>query len=86
MKRRDFLRFLVSASAGTVAYFYANPLRPRLRFAEAATGKTLVVIFQRGGCDGLNTVVPYGDADYYRLRPSIGIHRRTRTIRPPPSI
>src|SRR5665811_384905 len=31
-------------------------------------GDTLVVIFLRGGADGLNIVVPYGDADYYRLR------------------
>ncbi|MCW3053582.1 MAG: hypothetical protein JWN14_2752 [Chthonomonadales bacterium] len=36
-------------------------------------GDTLVVIFLRGGADGLNIVVPYGDADYYRLRPSLGI-------------
>ncbi|MEM7255710.1 MAG: DUF1501 domain-containing protein, partial [Pseudomonadota bacterium] len=35
--------------------------------------KTLVVVFQRGGCDGLNTVIPYGDGDYYSLRPSIGV-------------
>ena len=33
-----------------------------------ALGKTLVVIFQRGGCDGLNTVVPFGDANYYSAR------------------
>ncbi|MCK5872125.1 MAG: DUF1501 domain-containing protein, partial [Methylococcales bacterium] len=33
-----------------------------------ALGKTLVVIFQRGGCDGLNTVVPYGDSNYYSVR------------------
>jgi uncharacterized protein (DUF1501 family) len=36
-------------------------------------GDTLVVIFLRGGADGLNIVVPYGDADYYRLRPSLGL-------------
>jgi uncharacterized protein (DUF1501 family) len=33
-----------------------------------ALGKTLVVIFQRGGCDGLNVVVPYGDSEYYSAR------------------
>lgn len=32
-----------------------------------------MVVFQRGGCDGLNTVVPYGDDTYYNLRPSIAI-------------
>lgn len=35
--------------------------------------KTLVCIFQRGGADGLNIVVPFGEESYYRYRPSIGI-------------
>ena len=35
--------------------------------------KTLVVVFQRGGADGLNMVVPFGDAAYYRHRPEIAI-------------
>lgn len=38
-------------------------------------GDTLVVIFLRGGADGLNIVPPYFEDDYYRLRPSIGIPR-----------
>ncbi len=33
----------------------------------------LVVLELSGGNDGLNTVVPFGDDDYYRLRPNIGI-------------
>lgn len=33
----------------------------------------LVIIQLSGGNDGLNTVVPYRDDAYYRLRPSIGI-------------
>src|SRR5262249_17234280 len=41
--------------------------------APSAPRKTLVVVFQRGACDGLNTIVPYGDADYAALRPSIAI-------------
>ncbi len=47
------------------------------RAAAAAGGrqKLLVTIFQRGAVDGLNMVVPYGDADYYRTRPSIAIAR-----------
>jgi uncharacterized protein (DUF1501 family) len=36
---------------------------------------TLVVIFLRGGADGLNMIVPYGDDGYYRARPGIGIRR-----------
>ena len=33
----------------------------------------LVCIFQRGAADGLNTVVPYGDADYYAQRSAIAV-------------
>ncbi|MBI3694752.1 MAG: DUF1501 domain-containing protein [Acidobacteria bacterium] len=35
--------------------------------------KVLVTIFQRGGADGLNIVLPFGDKEYYASRPSIGI-------------
>jgi uncharacterized protein (DUF1501 family) len=35
--------------------------------------KILVAVFQRGAADGLNVVVPFGDPDYYALRPTIGI-------------
>jgi len=35
--------------------------------------KTLVCLFQRGAVDGLNMVVPYGDALYYRERPRIAV-------------
>ena len=35
--------------------------------------KTLVVVFQRGGADGLNIVVPFGEKSYYDYRPSIAI-------------
>ncbi|MDE1170269.1 MAG: DUF1501 domain-containing protein [Verrucomicrobium sp.] len=38
-----------------------------------AADRTLVVVFLRGGMDGLNFVVPHGDADYYKLRQSIAI-------------
>lgn len=37
--------------------------------------KTLITIFQRGAVDGLNMVVPYGEEDYYALRPSIAVAR-----------
>jgi uncharacterized protein (DUF1501 family) len=48
-----------------------------LRRAVASTPmpnrKILVVLFQRGAADGLNIVVPFGEKNYYRLRPSIAI-------------
>ncbi len=36
-------------------------------------GKILVVVFQRGGVDGLNAVIPFKEKGYYSLRPSIAI-------------
>ncbi len=73
MKRRDFLKRFIGTSCGVGAYLFSNPFQPRFRIARAATGKVLVVIFQRGGCDGLNTVVPYGESLYYSYRPTIAI-------------
>jgi uncharacterized protein (DUF1501 family) len=47
------------------------------RTAEAAgkRQKLLIAIFQRGAVDGLNMIVPYGEAEYYRVRPTIAIPR-----------
>jgi uncharacterized protein (DUF1501 family) len=35
-----------------------------------------VAVFLRGGADGLNLVVPFGDDEYYRLRGQIGIAQK----------
>jgi uncharacterized protein (DUF1501 family) len=43
---------------------------------EKYPNRILVVIELSGGNDGLNTVVPYGDANYYRARPHLGIRER----------
>lgn len=77
MKRREFMRNLMAAGAGTfAATFYGDPFRPRMRFAHAqTTGNTLVVVFQRGGADGLNECVPHGLDEYYSIRPNIAIPR-----------
>ncbi|MDP3310518.1 MAG: hypothetical protein Q8S56_06080, partial [Polaromonas sp.] len=40
--------------------------------AVPGTGR-LIVVFLRGAYDGLSALVPYADADYYRLRPNIAI-------------
>jgi uncharacterized protein (DUF1501 family) len=44
----------------------------------AAKGKVLICLFQRGAADALNVVVPFGEAEYYKLRPRIGIAAPTR--------
>jgi uncharacterized protein (DUF1501 family) len=37
--------------------------------------KKLIVLFQRGAADGLNIVVPFGEQNYYNIRPTIAIPR-----------
>ncbi|MBM3395693.1 MAG: DUF1501 domain-containing protein [Betaproteobacteria bacterium] len=41
--------------------------------AASQDNRILVVLEMSGGNDGLNTVVPYADDAYYRLRPTIGL-------------
>lgn len=77
MQRRDFLNRL-ALGAGIVL-----PLgRGAWAMTEAATGnaggaaptqRKLVVVMLRGAVDGLNVVAPVGDANYLRLRPTIGL-------------
>ena len=43
---------------------------------EAYPGRIMVVVELSGGNDGLNTVVPFGDDTYYRVRPNLGIPER----------
>src|SRR3954466_2552186 len=48
------------------------------RTAAAAAGRRsrrLIAIFQRGAVDGLSVIVPFGEREYYRARPSIAIPR-----------
>ena len=40
---------------------------------ESRHRKVLVALFQRGGADGLNIVVPFGEKSYYDYRPTIAI-------------
>jgi uncharacterized protein (DUF1501 family) len=51
----------------------------RVTFASevqnARKGKVLICLFQRGAADGINMVVPHGEAAYYSARPNIAIPR-----------
>ncbi len=71
LTRRIFIK------GGGVAMLGFGALPSFLQRAVAATPmpnrRILVVLFQRGASDGLNTVVPYMEPNYYRLRPSIAI-------------
>jgi len=74
--RRDFMK-LATISVGGFALAPALPSwMPRMAFAPQGVeppGDLLVCIFQRGGMDGLNAVIPHGDADYYHLRSQLAI-------------
>jgi len=52
---------------------FAPSFVSRIAAESAERHKLLIVVFQRGAVDGLNMVVPYGDADYQRARPRIAI-------------
>ena len=54
---------------------FAPAFVSRIAAESVERRKLLIVVFQRGAVDGLNMVVPFGDADYYRARPSIAIAR-----------
>lgn len=76
MDRRTFLTQAFKHAAFGSLLMAGGPGGLFLRQAHAAaTGRTLVVVFLRGGCDGLNMLVPYGEDAYYKLRPTLGIAR-----------
>src|SRR6266480_2321876 len=74
--RRYFLK------QGGVAMVGLSAMPAFLQRAVAATAmpnkKQLVVLFQRGAADGLNIVVPFGESNYYRMRPTIAIPQPAR--------
>ena len=73
---KGFTRRRVIAGAGAVgvAALGTQIVTTRYSFADPATNtRTLVVVFLRGGMDGLSVVVPTADANLLKARPSIGI-------------
>jgi len=78
MDRRGFVRTL---GAGTLSALLPQPSRAAAASGSpsdahaAAWDRTLFLIELKGGNDGLNTVVPYAQDAYYRLRPRLAIAR-----------
>ena len=68
-------RYFLTRSGISLIGFSTMPafLQRAMAATPSAGKKQLVVLFQRGAADGLNIVVPFGEADYYRLRPTIAI-------------
>ncbi len=72
-------RFLVGSLAGISVVANADHVFARALAAAPLPGlpgaddRCLVLVNLQGGNDGLNCVVPHGDPDYYRLRPSLAV-------------
>ena len=75
--RRRFLSTVSAVTAGGLAALSSRA--PRFLLESAAFGaetkgeKILVVVQLSGGNDGLNTVIPFGEEKYKKLRPSLAI-------------
>src|SRR5437764_11973289 len=69
--------FLKNGAFALVSVGFAPSFLTRTAYAAGGSrrSKQLIAIFQRGAVDGLSMVVPHGEVDYYRARPSIAIPR-----------
>lgn len=74
VSRRVFLKDGAFALV-TLGFAPSFLARTALAAGPSRRARRLIAIFQRGAVDGLNMVVPHGDADYYRARPSLAIAR-----------
>jgi uncharacterized protein (DUF1501 family) len=76
ISRRDLLKKslgYVTVSAIAPRFSISPEWRSREILSAANPNRILVVLELMGGNDGLNTVVPYSDANYPKARPRIGV-------------
>ncbi|MFW5431208.1 MAG: DUF1501 domain-containing protein [Methylophilaceae bacterium] len=67
MNRRDFIRWSALSGLSLAGL-------PSVSFAAANTDRRFIFIIQRGAADGLNTVIPYADSAYKKLRGALTIN------------
>lgn len=74
INRRQLLTSAATLIAGGVWWASPKTALSQASFrTDRSNGNILISVFLRGGADGLNIVAPYGEDDYYKLRPSLGI-------------
>jgi uncharacterized protein (DUF1501 family) len=73
-------RYFLQSTGALALYCGISPLRTLADVGltpadvkPVTRGKTFVAIFLRGGMDGLNFIVPFGDPGYRGLRPSLAL-------------
>ena len=79
LSRKDFIKLSSTIAGG----FFLMPqwLYPLIKSGNSGSNflrnsfndKILVVVNLNGGNDGLNTVIPYQNQNYYNLRPDISV-------------
>jgi uncharacterized protein (DUF1501 family) len=67
MKRRDFIKLSLFTASIVLIPIDIN--------AKQGDKRTLVLIELDGGNDGLNTVIPFNEENYYKLRPTLGLKK-----------
>ncbi len=75
--RRTFLASSTLLGFGaTVPAFLGRTAHAAAPAGKAGAKDTILVVVQlTGGNDGLNTVIPFADADYYKLRPTLAVKK-----------
>jgi uncharacterized protein (DUF1501 family) len=78
MDRRSFLKAssLIAAGGAVVPEFLARAAEQ----VKVGEERVLVVVEMTGGNDGMNMVVPFGDALYYKARPTLAV-AKSRVLR-----
>ncbi len=78
ISRKDFIKLASTIVGGTLLIprwvypFFSNSYGSEL-LRDTFNDQILVVVNLNGGNDGLNTVIPYQNQNYYSLRPDIAI-------------
>ena len=72
MKRRNFIKFCSKTSALSLL----DPLQFQQLYAATSSPKRMLILIElKGGNDGLNTLIPYADNEYFKLRPTLSIKK-----------
>ncbi|MGB3787939.1 MAG: DUF1501 domain-containing protein, partial [Phormidesmis sp.] len=75
MRRRKLLKNSALLGASSLIALGTHGWAWRAEAQSSTSLPRLVVIFLRGGVDGLNVVVPFQDPNYYEARPTVAIAR-----------